>query len=465
MSAVPLLAAAAAAALSLLWVAMRRPPLALALMMLLVPLTTGLSRGALIPLLKPSEAILAVVAAGVILRRLREPGGQELNWVDISVALFATVGVAVPAFVLLFEHISAGVDDWRVILAPVQLLAVYALFARTRFSDGDLRLILGASLLGGAIVGVVAVAELANVPGVRAALDPYYATEQLNADGSYRPASLVGHYSAVGGLCLLNFILAAALAGARRSAFGAPALAAFMLANVMGIIASETLAPFLLLPLAALGVALLYRRIAREMLVVVAALGASLIVLWQGVSSRLAEQGLLSGGELTIALPQTMQHRVELWNEFILPALRDHAWLGTATLLPGFVPQPLTNFVDSEYLWAGFRAGIPGIVTLVLMLGVIAWTGLSLRRADDSWLRAIGPSAGISAIALMLIGVTAQYLTFGGIVQQFGMLVGLLTSLSMSRRIAQREPEAAPALQRPLPPPRFAASTPRPQAR
>jgi hypothetical protein len=444
-SAAPLLAATAVAALALLWVAIRRPPLACALLMLLVPLTTGLSRGSLIPLLKPSEAMLAVVVAGVILRRLQDPGGQELTWIDVVVALFAGVGVVVPTFVLLFNHTSADTDTWRVILAPLQLLAVYGLFARTRFSGGDLRLVLGASMLGGALVGIVAVAELLDVPGVRAALDPFYATEQVTSTSSYRPASLVGHYSAVGGLCLLNFILAAALAGARRPGFRAPALVAFMLANAAGIIASETLAPFLLLAPAALGLALIYRRISREMLALAAALGAGALALWPRVSSRLVEQGLLSGGQLMIAIPQTMQHRLDLWDEFILPALRDHIWLGTGTLMPGTVPEPLAQYVDSEYLWAGFRAGIPGIATLVLMLTLVAWAGLSESRSDDSWRRAIGPSAGFSAIALMLMGVTAQYLTFGGIVQEFGMLVGLLTALSLNRQ-AQSQAQVLPAL-------------------
>ncbi len=454
MSAAPVLVAAAVVALALFWLAARRPPLAFAVLMLLVPLTTGLSRGALIPLLKPSEAALAVVVAGVIWHRLQEPGGQDLNWIDVAVGLFAAVGVTVPTFVLLLNHAQADTDTWRVILAPLQLLAVYGLFSRTRMSEGDLRMMLGAAMLAGALVGVIAVAELIDVPGVRAALDPYYVSytsdqaSVASSSGSYRPYSLVGHYSAVGGLCLLNFILGTALAAVGRPGFPAPVLVAFMLANALGIVASETLAPLVLLPLAAVAIPVLYRRISREMLVIVAALGAGLFALWPAVSARATAQGLLSGGQLIFVMPETMQNRVRLWDEFILPALRDHFWLGTGTLIPDTVPGPLTQYVDSEYLWAGFRAGVPGIATLVLMLAVIARIGLSERRSSDPWRRAIGPSAGFAAIALLLMGVTAQYLTFGGIVQEVGMLVGLLTALSLNREAAR------PAVQR-LPAPAF----------
>ena len=60
---IALAAIAGVAALALFLLTIRRPVLGCAALVLLVPLTAGLSRGSVIPRLKPSEAILVVVFA------------------------------------------------------------------------------------------------------------------------------------------------------------------------------------------------------------------------------------------------------------------------------------------------------------------------------------------------------------------------------------------------------------------
>lgn len=436
--------------LALLVVALWRPALACGLLMLLVPLTTGLARGSAIPLLKPSEAMVAVVVVGAVVNRLPRPGGRQLTWLDLAMVGFAAVGVVIPTLVLLFTRTPADLTTWRTVLAPAQLLVVYLLFSRTAFTESELRLLLGLSLLGAAIVGLVAVAELIDLPGLRSTIGLYYPSVPRPAwETTYRPDSLVGHYSAVGGICLFGFILAAALSSARPRLLPSPVLALMMLANAVGIVASQTFAPFLLLPLAAAGMVAATRRVTGEMVATAGALGAGLLLLWPSVSGRVATQGLLSSGQLSLVIPESMRTRMRFWNEFIVPALQDHLWLGTGTVIPGPVPATLSSYVDNEFLWAGFRAGLPGVASLLLVLGVVAWAGWAERRSQGPWRRVIGLSASFSAVAFLLVGLTAQYLTFGGLVQQFGMIAGLLggmvaAPLRQRRGLVLGPPEPAP---------------------
>jgi O-antigen/teichoic acid export membrane protein len=428
-------------AVILLGLAVTRPAKACAVLAFAVPVTTGLGRGTLIPLLRPNEAIALIVFAGVLVNRLPRRNRQGLNALDIATAAFAGVGVLVPALVLVSTHSRPSVDTWTTVLSPLQFLGFYLLFSRVPFSESDFRLCLNLAMAAAVVVAAVAAAQLLDLPGVRDAVATYYPTPApANGDTTYRPDSLLGHYSAVGGLALLTCLLAVALAAIRHRGFSPLWLLAVAGANVIGLIASQTLAPLVVLPLATVIVLLLIGRLPLRMTLGLLGGGAAAaLLMWPAISQRLEDQGLISAGKLSLLLPETLQTRLFYWKAFIVPALADHLWFGSGTVIPGSVPDPLTSYVDNEYLWAGFRAGIPGIAVLLLLLGVVFWQGARRRGADPSR-QAIGAAAAAAAFSIVLLGITAQYVTFGGVTQMFAMLVGLLAGLSAHRS------EAAPAL-------------------
>ena len=119
--------------------------------------------------------------------------------------------------------------------------------------------------------------------------------------------------------------------------------------------------------------------------------------------------------------------RILYWRQFFVPAYLAHGfWLGTGTVIPSDVPEQLNAFVDNEYLWAAFRAGIIGLVLLLSLLVAIAAAGASLRASRQPFRRALGATAFTSVLALATLGLTSEYLTFAGVSQQFWMIVGLL---------------------------------------
>jgi O-antigen/teichoic acid export membrane protein len=422
------------AALGLFLATARRPLFGCAALVLLVPLTAGLARGAVIPILKPNEAILLIVLAGVIAHQVTVKRVRPVGGLDLAVGGYVAGSVVIPWMVLALNHYPADLDTWRTVLSPVLFLAVYYVFSRTTLGEDGLSTILNSAMLAGVIVSAVAAAELANVPGVRAFVVANYAGPVLS---SFRPSSTLGHYSAVGAFGALTYILALALATVRHPRFSSRWLAVAMGAGVLGVIVSETWAPLAALPVVTILIVLYGRRIPRELMVTIALGLVGLIFLWPLISARFDSQQLVTASGF--ALPESMQTRIRYWNEFIIPALSDHIWLGTGTVIPGSVPAPLATFVDNEYLWAAFRAGIPGVALLVAMLVSIMAVGWGMRASKDPARRALGAASLSIAAMLLLLGATAQYITFAGLTQEIAMVVGIVAGMT-TQVYARRAP-------------------------
>lgn len=444
-----LLLAGAGGGLALLILAARRPALACALLALAIPLTAGMARGAVVPVLRVNEALLLVVAAGLLVHHLLRWRAHAYHRLDVVVIGFCVVNVVVPWAVILLSRADAGLDDWLVVLAPVQYLVVYLLYSRTDFTAADLRLFFNACMLASIPVAAVAAAEALDIAGVRDLLAGYYPTApQPSWDPVYRPASLLGHYSAVGAFGLLNLMLALALAATRQPGFPRWWLSLVVGANLLSMVASETYAPLVVLPVGAVAVLLVVRRVPWSALTAgLPVLAAAAVALWPSVSGRIGAQFTGAGGGLS--LPETMQTRIDYWQAFFIPALLNHGpWLGTGTLIPAEVPRSLVDFVDNGYLWQLFRAGVPGLAVLVAMLVAVAAAAWATRTSEDPSVRVLGAVCLGGVVSVVLLDTTSEYLTFTGVSQEFWMLVGLLAGTVMA---AQATTPAAGARRRAAP--------------
>jgi hypothetical protein len=425
-----------------------RPAAGCAALALAVPLTAGLGRGTVVPVLRPNEALAVLVLTGLAANHFWRPRPLVFNGLDLIVAGFALGEVLIPWLVLVLGTTPAGLDTWRTVLSPIQYLVVYLLFSRSNATPRTLRLTLNLVMLASIVVAVVAVAELLNA-SARSFIGAYYPTPPWPAwDAVYRPASLLGHFSAVGGFALMNCILALALATARPAGFDARWLSVVMAANIAALLASETFAPLLTLPVALIVVLVHGRRFPLHVVVVIGALGACLLVLGPVISGRVDQQQLLIGGG-GFQLPVSMETRIRYWQEFFLPGAANHFWLGTGTTLASEVPERLALNVDNEYLFAVFRAGVFGILMLIGVFAALAVVAWRERSNPDPMTRALAAACAASVIAIAMVGLTAEYLTFSAVSQMFWMLVGLLAARRAPWIAGVRERSPAPAGQRP----------------
>jgi O-antigen/teichoic acid export membrane protein/glycosyltransferase involved in cell wall biosynthesis len=446
----PLLLFGAGAALGLLALAARRPGLTCALLALAIPLSAGIGRGAIIPLLRVNEAMLLVVAAGFVVHRLTSGRPLTYTGLDVAILAFCLINIVVPSGVIVLSRTTATLDDWLVVLAPLQYLMVYVVYSRTEFEAANLRLFFNACMLASILVAAVAVAEALNLGGVRGLMASYYpAAPRAPGDTVYRPTSMLGHYSAVGAFGLLNLLLALALAAVRQPGFPRWWLALVMGANLLSLVASETYAPVAALPLAAAAALLVVRRVPWSQLAAgLPVLPAVAVVLWPSISGRVGAQFSAAGG---YGLPETLMTRIDYWQNFFIPALLQHGpWLGTGTLMPAEVPRPLVSFIDNDYLWQLFRAGVPGLAALVVMLASVAAVAWATRTSDDPRRRVLGAVCLGAVVSVVVLDTTSEYLTFTAVSQELWMLVGLLSGAVLASAPVAAEsvpevPRRAPA--------------------
>jgi hypothetical protein len=392
--------------------------------------------------------MLLPLVGGLCLYHLRRRQRRPITGLDLAIGSF-TLGLTLIPLLFLFVTGSPNLGDldtMRTVLIPIQFLMVYMVFSRTDLSSGGMRSILNLTLLASVLVGLLAVLELLDVPGVRSLVQATFPPPPLVTtwDPLYRPTSTLGHFSAVGAYGTLNFTLALALATMRHPAFPKLWLSLVMAVNLAALAASLTWAPLVAAPLVT-GIVLWYgRRIPRELGLALAALALALALFWPAVSARGAQQGVLSSVGTELVIPWTFEVRLRFWEAFFVPSLLDHVWLGTGTVIPSEVPDRLVDFVDNEYLREGFRAGLVGIgllLTVITTIGVIGWRS---RASPDVTRRSLGGAIVALAVFYALIGLTAEYLFFGGVSQEFAMLLGFL-GLSQPLRAAVAWPAQVPA--------------------
>jgi hypothetical protein len=435
-----------------------RPVFGCALLALAIPLTTGLGRDTLIPLLRPNEALLLVVALGLMAHYIPRRRSLAISGLDVLVGTFVVGSVLIPALLLFVSHYDADLDRWQTVLGPVQFLMVYLVFSRTELSDRSLRLCLKLAMLASVIVGVVAIIQLTGVfPAFRNLVETYYPRTAVHAwEPLDRPTSLIGHFSSVGAFAVLNYSLALLIAAMRHPGFHGGWLSLVMGVNVASVLASLTLAPTIGLLPVTIAIIWYARRIPRQVLVVGIAGSLALVMLSPFLITRLEQQQIGSRPGQGLTIPQSLDGRLNLWQSFFFPALAQHIWLGTGTVIPSSVPETLNANVDNEYLGQAFRAGLVGVGLLILLLVGLGMAGWRCRESPTAWVRLLGGATLAYALLIAIIGISAEYLSYGGVAQPIAMVVGLLAGvarpplrLAPAPAAASRAPRASLSLQVP----------------
>jgi O-antigen/teichoic acid export membrane protein len=413
-----------------------RPAIGCAVLALAVPLTAGLGRDTVLPLLRTNEVLAVSVFVGALLHQLDRRGPGRFTGLDLAVGAYAVGGMAVPTLVLFVSHSAVDINIWRTIFGPAQYVVIYWLFSRGALRGRDLVAVLNLTMLASVIAAIVGLMELANVPGVRAFLSSVYPLgghgEALCQYGACRPMSLLEHASAFGAYALLNYALALALAAWRHPGFSRSWLATVMAANAVAVVVSQTQAAVIGMVVATVLVLWHARRVPRELIPTAVALVIGVLIFSAQVSARVEQQ--FGAGSAT---PQSLATRYQYWGDYFLPDIEQHLLAGTGTVISSAIPAPLVTFVDNEYLRVAYRAGLIGVALLVIMYVAIGAAGWRWRDSSDPSAGAIGAAALAAVAVLAVMGTTAEYLTFAGVSQQFWMVIGLLAAVPL---LAMRAP-------------------------
>jgi hypothetical protein len=427
----------------------RLPAWGCAVLVAAVPLVEGLGRNTVIPGLRPSEAMMAVLVVGVLVHEIPRRARRNFSVMDVAVLAFALGTTLVPVLYILYNRQTIGFDSGGLlnVFAPLEYLATYLLFSRIGTNDRDRRLFLNLAMAASVVVSLVGIAQLADLPGVQSFLGAYYPADEGLRSGMIcqasgcRPTSLMQHFSAFGGYCVLSYTLALALLSDRATRFDRRWLVAVLALNAIGVFASLTVAAVLGMVLATVIVMVYRRSLPKQLLVVGAIVVIGAAAFWGPLSNRISQQAAGQDTIAGISVPESAGFRTQYWTQVFWPALEPRFLTGTGAQMPGDIPASLSSMVDNEYLRMGFRAGVTGEVLLLVMLAVVAVTGWRARKSRDPLEAAIGGVAATYVIVLAVMGTTAEYFQFAGIDQVFWMALGMLGGFRVVRMGAAPERE------------------------
>jgi hypothetical protein len=427
------------------------PVLGAYVLLALTPLVAGVERGAMLPLLRPSEALLGVVLAGLGARALLEIGrGGRLpirpHPVDVALLAFVLTGSIVPLLWMVARGRQIAGDDVLYASYVWKYAIVYAVVRATVRTAAQVRACLWISMAAAAVVALVAILQALHIGGVTGVLARYYSPgvgqESLAAG---RGTSLLSSSFAVADLMVFNLAIAGGLLLRRSPHRGwlATGIAIF----VLGTVASGQFSGYLGLAVGVAAFAIATGSARRVLAIAVPVALAAAAALWPVIGHRLRDRDPLSGLPISWVGPHG---RWDNLTTYFWPDLFHHGnWL-TGVRVAARVPAPETwrqwVWIESGHTWLLWSGGVAFFVACFVFLGVAIRAGarVARRRADAIGVAAI---ASLTALWVNLVLMTLDvHLTLRGSADlAFALLALALVEPGLSAGGPSRRASAATA--------------------
>ena len=286
-----------------------------------------------------------------------------------------------------------------------------------------LRLMLWASVP----VAVLAIGQQFNFPGVRSLLVTLTQNDVYSATNS--TARVTGPFplwhNLAGYLLLYLFTIAALLLRGVPDVMRRGFLIAIAVIDTIALIETLSLAPIIALVAGVAILGIYYKGVSRVMVGPAVVVVAGLLVFGARIDARFSpEYGRAPGTQGSALVPQTIQHRFDLWSTELIPALKGHVTTGFGPSLP---PQ-FANFPYTESLYINllYRGGVVLVAIFLALAVAMVAAGIRARRDRDPLQQALGPTIVLGVVTLLVIGLIESYFTDDGPPQVLWMLLGLL---------------------------------------
>lgn len=362
---------AAFGALVIVAVTLHRPVVASYLFLAITPLVVGIDRGSLIPLLRPNEALLAVLAAGVITRAVLDPNAKAPRRcaLDVPVAALAFLSSVPPLLWLAARGLPVEMDDLLHATILPKYALVYAIVRWTVRTPRQVQRCLAIVLASGVVVGGIAVLQALRIFGISRFLERYTSDGDTAALDIGRGSSLLGNSVATGFFMTAVVLVAVSLLLHRR--WGSFWLAGLIGLLVLGALASGQFSGVLVLAVGLLILGAITGRLAEVVMFGTPTALVSAVLIWPVIATR------LSGFSSSEGLPSSWQVRWENLTVHVWPRLGDLNFvLGVRPSTRIAAPEVWRPWIYIEnghtyLLWAG---GLP-------LLAAYLWLTLRGLRA------------------------------------------------------------------------------------
>ncbi len=437
-------------ALAVIGLVIVRPVIAAYSLILLTPLIVGINAGAVLPVLRPNEALIVLFGGAIGLRWLAQLRTGGLRWppidrVDVTIIALGITSSVLPLAMMEVRQRAITEDDLLYCIVMWKLLAEYVIVRSVVKTREQALRCLTLSMVAAALVCFIGILQSLHLFGVPRLLATYYAPNDVTAplsDG--RGSSLLGLPAAVADLAILNLGIAIAMLvrgyprrlwlGGLAALFALAVIAAAEFSTLIGLIVA----------LVALMVLTKAARIAAYA-VPVGLVGG--VLLWPVIQTRLG--GFNSATGLPVSwLDRLYNLRTYFWpvlfsdNNWIL-GVRPSARIATDTRQYGYV------WIESGYTWLLWGGGIPLLVSyFAFVAAVLKKCWRHAQRADPAGVIATALAACTCSQVVMM--VFDPHLTYRGSGDMFFLLLALVRVLPGRSEPADADgrPSAASAITR-----------------
>lgn len=435
----PIAVAFTAAAGLIGWTAWR-PVVATYIYIGTLPLVAGIERDALLPLLRPNEALLVLLVVGVSVSAYSafisgRPLGFRPAAPDLPLAAFLVLATLWPIVSLMLRGHAPEVPELLALLPAVKLAGLFVLVRMTVRTATELLRCVRLVIWGAAAVSVIALLQTLSVGPVLSFLSIWWGIDAELPESSSRGTATLGNSLATGDYILIGLILLVTVAV--RGLIG----------RREGLVLGVVLAPGLLAAgqfstwLAALvaGGVILCRspEMRRQAIRFLPAAVLPLILGAPAVLSRV--QGI--GGELGV--PQSWLVRWDNVTYLYLPRLAEDLGflIGVSpesTLLAPDIWRDLI-WIESGYLQFLWVGGVPLLAGFVCLSVAVLRHARALCARPDA-LGACGSCLEVAWGVLLLVSVLDPHLYLRG----SGDLFFILLALTTGGVAARPQPDGAP---------------------
>ena len=402
------------------------PPLAGYVLLVATPLLAGIERGAVVPVVRPAEALVGVVAAGLLARgavRLLagEAGRPRLHEVDGAVVAMALAGSVLPLLWMLARGRHITGDDLQFALQLWKYAVVYATFRTAVRTEGQVRRCLWLAMAAAGVVAVVAILQALRLFGVDALLARWYTSSGPEYLWRFRGTSTLASSFAVGDVMVFNLAIAVGLLG--RDGRHKRALVALAGLFLFGLVASGQFSAGLALLVTLGGLALLDRRVRRHTLVLLPFILLAGVALRPVIDRRLSGFGALGG------LRQSWMVRLLNLRSYFWPELfTDWHWvLGVrpAARVRTVISWPEYTWIESGHTWLLWTGGVPLLLAFLVFLWVAIRRTFSVAQARTDAVGVAGIASFTSLLVVALLMTLDVHLTLRGAADLFFALLAL----------------------------------------
>lgn len=420
-----LMSIAVIAACSFVEAIARRPYLGAFILIVATPLTAGIGRGSVIPLLRPNEAIDVLIGVGVLLYLFRASSAGERRFsfgqTDRTILLVAVASSVLPLAWMVIRQQTIQSDD---LLYSVMVWKYYGVYLIARYSvrgERDVRICLWLSMMCGGAVATIAVLQALHAPLISGILSKYYVNYGYAAAASNgRGGATLGLPIAVADL--LTFNLAIAVGFIVRGDSRKRSLLAFSALFVVGALAAGEISGAIGLVLGVVVMAIFTRRLTLLKPLAPAVLIGLIVLLQTRLSGFQSGTGVpVSWSARWSALTNIFWPQLFSHGNFVL-GIRPAARIATQSRAAGYI------WIESGYTWLLWAGGIPLLAAFLYFLSKNFRINAKVARADSG---ATGVAAFAVVVALSVVGLlmlTDPHLTYRGSADLLFVLLGLAAS-------------------------------------